>query len=80
MMHKMGRVDMAGVGSAGFQRSKTEVVRAVHVGVGTLEMRLREFSATDAGSLTSAQLLVRRSRSPVHCTVRCLHVSTQTFA
>ena len=46
--------------AAGFQRTKSEVVRVVHIGVSTLATRLREFSGTGAGVLTHAQLKVRR--------------------
>lgn len=44
--------------STGFQRTKTEVVRIVHVGVSTIAMRLREFTGTESGTLTFAQLKV----------------------
>ena len=45
--------------SAGLQRTKAEVVKVVHVGVGTIATRLRELAGTDAGLLTYTQLRVR---------------------
>lgn len=42
----------------GFQRTKAEVVRVVHVGQTTLANRLREFEKTEASAMTHAQLKV----------------------
>lgn len=44
---------------SGFQRTKAEVVRVVHVGVSTIATRLREFTGTDSSALTYAQLKVQ---------------------
>jgi hypothetical protein len=38
--------------SAGFERTKRDVIRVVHIGAGTLAKRVTEFAGTSASSYT----------------------------
>ena len=50
---------------AGFQTSKNDVIRVVHVGEATLDKRVSEFSKTDASDLTALEFEEHSKQVPL---------------